>query len=77
MGNSSSVSQAINWSALDVVLRYGINFVALMILARLLLPADFGSIAILMVFTSVAALFIDGGLGQALIQRKNISHIDE
>jgi len=30
-----------------------------------------------MVFTSVAALFIDSGLSQALIQRNNISHVDE
>lgn len=65
------------WSALEISARYGVQFVVMIVLARLLTPADFGLIAMLLVFTGVAALLVDGGFGTALIQRQHTTADDE
>lgn len=65
------------WSALEIAARYGVQFVVMIVLARLLTPADFGLIAMLLVFTAFAALFVDAGFGTALVQRKQTSADDE
>lgn len=48
-----------------------VQFVIQIILARLLSPAEFGIISILLIFTAISSVFIDGGLSAALIQCKN------
>jgi len=54
----------------------GIQFVVSIILARLLLPSDFGLIALIGVFITLSNLFIDSGFGNALIQKKEIHDVD-
>ncbi len=44
-----------------------------MILARLLLPSQYGLVAMIAVFTGFARLFIDSGFGAAIIQRRELS----
>jgi len=68
---------AVIWSALDVFMRQGVQFAVLVVLARLLAPEDFGLIAMLALFVSVAGIFIDGGMSSALIQRQHSSRSDE
>lgn len=53
-----------------------ILFIANITLARMLSPEDFGLIGMVTVFVSLSTILIDGGLGSALIQRKNPSHED-
>lgn len=53
-----------------------ISFLLSIILARLLLPADFGVLAIVNVFYLLVNTFIDGGLKEALIQKKEASRED-
>lgn len=65
------------WSALEIAARYGVQFGVMIVLARLLTPSDFGLIAMLLVFTSVAALLVDSGFGTALVQRQRTSADDE
>lgn len=65
------------WSALEISARYGVQLVVMVILARLLSPSDFGMIAMLLVFTTIAALFVDAGFGTALIQQQHTSRDDE
>lgn len=65
------------WSALEIAARYGVQFVVMIVLARLLTPADFGLIAMLLVFTSVAALLVDAGFGTALVQKQQTTANDE
>ena len=50
----------------------GIQFVVSIILARLLTPADYGLIGLITVFLAIAVVFAQSGLGQALVQRKEI-----
>lgn len=68
---------ALYWSFLERIGQQGIQFIISIILARLLLPAEFGLIGMLTIFMALAQSFIDSGFGQALIQKQGISHVDE
>jgi teichuronic acid exporter len=65
------------WSALDIILRQGVQFGVSVALARLLRPADFGLIGLLGFFTALSTTFVQGGLSMALIQRHDTSHAEE
>ena len=52
------------------------QFIFGVILARLLVPADFGMLVTVSIFTGIAGLFASGGLGQAIIRAKEISSRD-
>lgn len=65
------------WSFFERVGQQGIQFIISIILARLLLPEQFGLIAMLTIFMAIAQSFINSGFGQALIQKKNATHVDE
>ena len=58
-------------------MRQGVQFIVSIVLARILVPEDFGIIAMLALFTGVANIFIDSGFSSALIQRQNTTHTDE
>ena len=57
-------------------LRFIIQIGSTMILARLLVPGDFGLIGMAVAVTGFIALFRDLGLSQATVQRENITHAD-
>lgn len=59
------------WSAVQRFGALSISFLTNIVLARLLLPADFGAIGMLAVFIGISSVFIDGGFASALIQREN------
>ena len=54
----------------------GVSFIVGLVLARLLAPEDYGLIAIVSVFTTFINIFIDSGMGGALVQKKNADDID-
>lgn len=45
-------------------------------MARILSPKDYGTIALVMVFTTILQVFVDSGLGTALIQKKDADDLD-
>ncbi|WP_408034094.1 lipopolysaccharide biosynthesis protein [Thiorhodovibrio winogradskyi] len=53
------------------------QFAVTMVLARLLTPADFGLLAMLLVFIGFAAVLVEGGLGTALVQKQVTNANDE
>ena len=59
------------WDALRSFGTMGISFVSNIILARLLLPDDFGTLGVIMAFVTFSSAFVDGGLASSLIQRGN------
>jgi teichuronic acid exporter len=72
-------SQAIHgvfWGFLDRIGQQGIRFVIMVILARLLVPAQFGLVGMLAIFIEVARAFIDSGFSAALIQKKEATDVD-
>lgn len=79
MGNNlkNKTVHALFWSFLERFGQQGIKFIISIILARLLLPQEFGLIAMLTIFMAIADSFINSGFGQALIQKQDATHIDE
>jgi O-antigen/teichoic acid export membrane protein len=69
--------RALKWTSLEVFLRQGLQLLVAIILARLLGPDDFGTIATIYIFTSIATAFMDGGLSTSLIQNQKITIVDE
>lgn len=65
------------WSAADGLLRQAVQLAVAIVLARLVSPAEFGTVALLALFLAVAGVMADGGLGTALIQRQDLTHTDE
>lgn len=64
------------WALLDRGGMLVFQFIALIILSRLLTPYDFGIIGILMIFMNLSAMLIDSGMTGALIGKKEVSNID-
>lgn len=58
------------WSGFQKFGSTMLTFISSIVLARLLTPEDYGYIGMLTIFLVVAATFIDGGFGSALIQKK-------
>jgi len=63
------------WVAASQVLAQGIRFACLLFLVRVLLPDDFGLVAMCFVVTGVTAIFIEAGLPNALIQARELSAV--
>ena len=53
-----------------------VSFVVSIVLARILAPEDYGTIALVTVFTTILQVFVDSGLGTALIQKKDADDLD-
>ena len=53
-----------------------VTFVVSIVLARILAPEDYGQIALITVFTTIMQVFVDSGLGLALIQKKDADELD-
>lgn len=64
------------WKLMERFSSQLVSFVISIVLARILMPSDYGIIAIILVFINLANVIIDGGLNTALIQKKNADQID-
>ena len=53
-----------------------VTFVVSIVLARILAPEAYGQIALITVFTTIMQVFVDSGLGLALIQKKDADELD-
>ena len=53
-----------------------ISLIVSIVLARLLSPDDYGAVALVMVFITIANVFVASGFGNALIQKKNADNLD-
>lgn len=53
-----------------------VTFIVSIVLARVLTPEDYGKIALITVFTTIMQVFVDSGLGVALIQKKDADDLD-
>lgn len=57
------------WAAIEKFSLQIIQFVLGIVLARLLTPADYGTIGMLAVFIAISNVFIDSGFGSALVRK--------
>ncbi|MCD4693547.1 MAG: oligosaccharide flippase family protein, partial [Calditrichales bacterium] len=66
-------SKGIKWLGIAELFIRLFQFSATIILARLLMPQDFGVISIALIFTQLAYVLFDFGFSSALIQKKDIT----
>lgn len=64
------------WKFFECTSAQIITFVLSIILARILSPNDYGTIAIVLVFITIADVFVNAGFGNALIQKKDADDLD-
>ncbi|MCR5296712.1 MAG: lipopolysaccharide biosynthesis protein, partial [Clostridiales bacterium] len=64
------------WRLAERVGAQGVKLLVELVLARILMPEEYGLIAMVTVFITVFNVFVDSGLGNALIQKKNADDLD-
>ena len=69
-------TKGILWSSIERFSVQGIQFVIMIIMARLLTPEDYGLVGMLTIFLAVSQSLIDSGFSQALIRKQNRTEVD-
>ncbi|MBE6602912.1 MAG: lipopolysaccharide biosynthesis protein [Ruminococcaceae bacterium] len=70
------ISSGLFWKLLERFGVQGVQFVVQIILARLLDPEHYGMLSIMIIFTTLANVFIQNGFNTALVQGKEVSEED-
>ncbi len=70
------VTTGVTWSIAEKVASALLQMVVSIVVARLLSPQDFGTVAILVFFTAVASVVVDSGFSQTLIRKSQVSNDD-
>ena len=76
MINNKSVFSNLIWRFLERCGAQGVTFIVSIVLARFLDPAVYGTVALVTVFTTITQVFVDSGMGSALIQKKDADDTD-
>lgn len=67
---------SMKWTAFERISIQGVQFLIQILIARILLPSDFGVIGMIAIFIAIAETFIESGFSTALIQKKYCSNKD-
>ena len=74
--NVKTIVGGLSWSFGERILAQGVSFIVSIVLARILVPADFGVISLILVFINIANVFVSNGFGESLIQKKDADRKD-
>ena len=69
-------TSAMFWKAVETFAGQIIAFVVGIIVARILMPSDYGLVGMLAIFITISDIFVSGGFSAALIQRQSRSDVD-
>ena len=72
----NKVVKGVAWTLLDTFTTKVAAFVVTLVLARILTPDDYGTVALLTLITNISSVFIDCGFGLALVQKKDATELD-
>lgn len=73
---SSKAASGMAWTLIERMSVQLCQFVIGIVLARLLLPSDYGTVGMLAIFMAIAQSLLDSGFNRALIQKKNRTNVD-
>jgi O-antigen/teichoic acid export membrane protein len=76
MSLDNKLKSGLTWSLLLQFSLQAINFIVSILLARLLVPEDFGLIGIISVFINIGKILLDGGFASSLIRTQNTNDAD-
>ena len=71
-----TVTSNMLWRFFERTGAQGVTFIVSIVLARLLDPTVYGTVALVSVFTVIMQVFVDSGMGNALIQKKDADDLD-
>ena len=74
--SKKKVFSGLIWKFGERITAQSISLLVSIILARLLSPDEYGSVAIVMIFITIANVFVSSGFGNALIQKKDADNLD-
>ena len=72
----NKVMHGLFWKILENGGAQGIQFVIAIILARLLSPAEYGLVSIIMIFITIANVVVQNGFSTALVQKRHSDDVD-
>lgn len=72
----NSIFSGVFWKFAERILAQGVSFIVSVILARILMPSDYGIVALILVFINIADVFVTSGFSTALVQNKDADRID-
>lgn len=75
MDNSKIVNNVF-WKFAERISAQVVSLIVSIILARILMPEEYGVIALVMVFITIANVFVTAGIPSALIQKKDADDLD-
>ena len=70
------VISSLFWRFAERMGAQGISFIVSIVLARLLEPEYYGTVALVNVFTNILQVFVDSGMANALIQKRDADELD-
>ncbi len=76
MAQGSTIVSNIVWAFAERIIAQIVAFAVSVVLARLLMPEDFGIVAIVTVFISFCDALVNGGFANALVQKKDPNQLD-
>ena len=68
--------KSVKWSAIEKFSTQAVQFALGLIMARLLLPSDYGTVGMLAIFIAVSQSFVDSGFGSALVRKLDRTETD-
>lgn len=74
--NNRTVTSNFLWRFSERCGAQGVSLIVSIVLARLIEPEAYGTIALVTVFTNILQVFVDSGMANALIQKKEADDLD-
>lgn len=71
-----TVVSSLIWKFMERIGVQGVQFIVQILLARILLPQDYGLISLVTIFIAIANVFVQSGFNTALIQKKDADEVD-
>lgn len=76
MPSKNTIIASLFWKFFERAGTQFIHFAVTVALARILVPEDFGLVALIAIFINIASVFVQSGLNMALIQKKDADNLD-
>lgn len=70
------VVSGVFWKFGERIIAQGVAFIISLVLARILIPEQYGTVSLVLVFINIANVFVSDGLGASLIQKKDSDEVD-
>ena len=76
MDIKSKAVSGMAWTGVERLATQAIQFIIGIIIARILMPSDYGIVGMLAIFMAIAQTFLDSDFASALIQKKDSTDVD-